>query len=200
MPSLAFWRRKQPKSIERFNGREMHDYLKRHPTVLYRYQPNSLGLGLLLFLAIASGAFAVATLMSEGFGGAFDWTTVIVLLVASTVLLSLMGYWAYYTHVAYLATSDRHLLVGRGAKMIAIEWRRLTSQKLGFDELEDGQDAKGVMELLLEDYTCKVRLFSRYVVLANLAAFMATMLSHLAEAEERAAKKSPAKKKSKKKK
>ena len=166
------------------HGREMEVYLRKHPTVLYRYRANAPGLVLLLLMAAVAGGFSVATLLSEGMGGAWDWGTVIVLTAAAAIFLGLVLYWAYYTHVHYVATSDRHLILGIGTQVVAIDWKKLDAKALDFGALEEDGQVKGVLKVRLPDYTCRLRLFSRYCVLDNLHAFIATMLTQMKGADE----------------
>ena len=166
------------------HGREMDEYLRKHPTVLYRYRPNRPGLVLLLAMAAVAGGFSVATLLSDGMGGAWYWGTVIVLTAAAAILLGLVLYWAYYIHVHYVATSDRHLILGVGTQVVAIDWAKLDARSLDFGALDEDGQVKGVLRVRLSDYTCRLRLFSRYAVLENLHAFIATMLTRMQGDEE----------------
>ena len=166
------------------DGRQMEDYLRKHPTVLYRYRPNTPGLVVVLFMAISAGGFSIVTLLTDDMGSIWYWGAGIALAIG-VFLLGVVLYWAYYTHVHYVATSDRHLIMGVGTQVIAIAWKKLDAASFGFDRLddEDGQ-IRGVLPICLEDHTCKLRLFSRYVVLDNLHAFIATMLTRMTEAAE----------------
>lgn len=184
MPSLAFWRRKTPRNIKRLNGREMDVYLRNHPTVLWRYRANVPGLVLLSVMAASAGGFAVAILFQSHLDSFWDWSSMIGLSAAAAALLGLVSYWSYFAHIAYLATSDRHLLIGRGAKVIAIEWRRLDTRSMGFDAFDEEGNVRGVLDVDVDGYRCKVRLFGRYTVLADLPGFLSTILTKIHDTTE----------------
>ncbi len=93
-------------------------------------------------------------------------------------LLTIVAYWFVFTRVRYLATSDRHLIIGNGSKVVAIPWSRLDGQSLDFATSGEGE-VRGLLELHVGGEDFKVRIFSRYAVLRNLHAFMSAVLTHM---------------------
>lgn len=172
--------KKQPAAaaVEKFRGQEMDSYLKRYPTVLFRYQVNTNGLIFLVVLAIIAGAIA------GYFWITFDEYSFLHLLVLVTfgattvVLVGLVAYWTNYARLNYLATSDRHLMLGHGSRVIAIRWDALDREKVDFVSDEQGTP-RGVVSLQLEGKRYAIKLFNAFAWLENLQGFMAAMLTKM---------------------
>lgn len=164
--------------VERFDGHQMAEYLQRHPTVLYRYRGNVPGFVVLLVMAGAAVGVAGYIWVDASPHSPWHWTMMSVLSAFALASLSLVVYWWHYTRVRYLATSDRHLIIGNGSKVVALPWNRLDEESLAFTNDVDGEP-RGLLELHVGGERFKVRIFSRYAVLRNLHAFIAAVLTRL---------------------
>jgi hypothetical protein len=178
MRSAALSRRGLPIGVKKYKGTDMEAYLQKHPTVLYRYTPNTYGLLFLGVLGVIAGGFAV--LIWFGWGLSTVWQVLGASLSAGVFLLLtlLVSYWVYYTRIHYVATSDRHLLIGKGKKVVAIRWDDLDPAALGFSENVDDKVA-GVIHIKVDSHKFKLRLFGGFVWIDNLQGFMHTLLTHI---------------------
>ena len=71
----------------------------------------------ILLIVLAALAALGSLIVWKGIGLNTIWHMLIVSLLigVSVTLTGLVGYWIYYTRLHYVASSERHLLLGRGA-------------------------------------------------------------------------------------
>ncbi|MCA9562203.1 MAG: hypothetical protein KC561_01880 [Myxococcales bacterium] len=174
---MRFRRLQNVKGVELLDGRDMDRYLKEHPTVLYRYKPNTPGFAFLAIMALFSAAFGVFVFLDSETLTPAHWAFVGAGGIVALGITAVVAYWLYYTKIYYLAASDRHLMIGKGAQVVAINWATLDTGSLAF--IEDDTGFLRGLALQLPDYRADLKLFSRYAVLANLQGFMSTMLTHM---------------------
>jgi hypothetical protein len=168
-------------AVQKLRGDDMDAYLRRHPTVLYRYQPNRPGFIFLMVLASFAGAIGVWMWATGGLTSIPQTLLIGALLAVAVSLTVVVGYWTYFTRVHWVAASDRHLLVGKGRHVTAIEWNALDVGNLDFAGSSDGDRFLGVLSLRLGQQRVKLRLFNGFAVLRNLQGFISTLLSHVRE-------------------
>jgi hypothetical protein len=171
-------REESPAAIERLDGRAMAAYLELHPTVLYRYQPNKPGFAFLLTLALIAGAGGALVWTQFGLPTLWHGLAVVLLVAIAAVLAGLVAYWTRFTRLHYVAASDSHLLIGKGAQVLAIRWNALDLDRLGL-AADDDQLLRGVLALQLDDRQVRLRLFNGFAVLRNLQGFMSTLLTRV---------------------
>jgi hypothetical protein len=159
----------------------MDAYLKRHPTVLYRYQPNRPGFVFLMVLACFAGAIGVWMWFTGGLTSLVQTLAIAALLGAAVSLTLVVGYWTYFTKVHWVAASDRHLLVGKGRDVTAIEWAALDVRDIDFSGSKGDDRFLGVLSLRLGKDRVKLRLFNGFAVLRNLQGFISTLLERVRE-------------------
>ena len=108
------------------------------------------------------------------------WTLLAVAALGGTcvVLLGVVWYWTYYTRIHYVATSDRHLIIGKGKRLVAIRWDELDAGRLGFMDSGDDQ-FQGTLNIRLDDYRIRLRLFNVFAGLDNLQGFVSTLLKQI---------------------
>ena len=164
-------------------GDELEDYVKNISTSLYRYKPNVIGFMVLLVIA----------LISLGVGGyiwffgapekGMDLLPSSLMFGLSLSLLGSVFYWLYYTRMCYLATSEKHLIVGRGSQAKAYLWSGivagLSAQESG---LEEKSQFKGVLKLEYEGEPMTIRLYNRYICLSSINGFISKMLTEVSVA------------------
>lgn len=166
--------------VQKLSGHDMESYLKKHPTVLYRYQANRPGLAFLLVLALIASVSGVIIWLSVGLPTIWHTLGVGSLILTALVLTGLVSYWAYFPRLHYVAVSDRHLLIGRGREVVAIDWGALNVEALDFNSGGDSP-FRGVLSLQLGGERYRLRLFNGFAILRNLEGFISTLLTNVRE-------------------
>lgn len=168
--------------VEKLRGDDMDAYLRRHPTVLYRYQPNRPGFVFLMVLATLAGAIGVWIWVTAGLATLGHTLAIAALLGTAVSLTLVVGYWTYFTRIHWVATSDRHLLIGKGRHVTAIEWDALDLNDLDFAGERGDDGFLGVLAMRAGEGRVKLRLFNGFAVLRNLQGFISTLLEHVTDA------------------
>ncbi len=169
--------------VKRLRGKEMDSYLKLHPIVLYRYKANRPGFIFLLVLALFAVVVGLIVWKGVGLNSIFHVLSVGVLMTVALSLTGLVAYWTYYTRIHYVASSDQHLLLGRGTDVVAIDWEALDLNVLDFNATDDEQ-FQGLLTLYLDEERFRLRLFNGFIVLHNLPTLMLSLLTHVQDEEE----------------
>ena len=179
---MPWWKKTEPirlPGVQHLDGHEMAEYLKTYPTVLYRYRGNTVGFVVLGIMALLLSVMALYIWFDAPALDLRHWLLMAAMVGGALFLLGVVVYWVQFTRFHYLALSERHLLIGNGSRVLAIEWGHLDERSVDFLTSIEGE-TKGLLSLVIGNEEFPLRIFSRYAVLDNLHAFMSTFLTRVA--------------------
>lgn len=171
--------------LQLLSGPEVESILREEGVEVYKYTINKPGL--ILFVAVALGFYAVAGLIWwETQLSAPIWTVAFVcLLLVGTAFSAIPAYWHQFVNQNVVAASPARLFVGGPRKLWSISWELLDKRSLGFEEMELSR-ISGALSIRVGGQVIKLHLFNALAYLQDIESLIFRLLNHIADQEEAA--------------
>jgi pheromone shutdown protein TraB len=168
-----------PKGVQKLEGEEIIDWLKKGDAVTFRYKANKAGLWVMFFFGLA--AFVVA-----GFLLARSDLALLIHKAAFSVL-ALFGGWCWWKPIrwgifavrSYVALSPDKILIGSGKKAELIDLEQINPETVDLENMQTSLYTN-VLPVKIGTFESQIFLVGLYVHLEELEAFMGEILQHIA--------------------